>query len=356
MFGNTEVQASSKGVSINSVYLDTGRTTADYGYVDMPHNWATPSACGTCGGDHKISKTVKCSTSGCSTRGGDGVYYVCAVGCGKIVQSSGQTHYCPNTGGTVVGFTKETHYKKSSVDCTKCFSNGTNTKCLNAGCSYNTYGAWSAYYDAASVCYQTPKTVTVYYHFKDGGGEEAWEIASQIFTYGVSNQKFGHDANGNILATGGQFCAWDRYGHQLLGWSLDENAAWNTFATYQAVEDWWISANAGDIHVYTVWRPYVNVYYHRNDGSEETAIQPFCYGVANQKFGHDTNGNLLATGGQFCVWDRHRHLRLAKRRQPSSLHRKVLVIVQKHVLRSFIICQSLLHCLKNVRISSPLTC
>lgn len=83
---------------------------------------------------------------------------------------------------------------------------------------------------------------------------------TETFTTGVSNQKFGYDANGkgrystmNEASVG--FGQWINTGYKLLGWSEDKNATTASWKTYSDVVDSWITKHSPKIDLYAVWEP-----------------------------------------------------------------------------------------------------
>ena len=135
----------------------------------------------------------------------------------------------------------------------------------NAG-TINLYAVWKA------------KTVTIIFHLNDGGEDEKVE---ETFTYGISNQAFGHNASGTCPShnhTGsskynesGQFGEWDREGYELLGWASSSTATSKDYDTYSGVYNKWINENSPSINLYAVWK-FRNNCYVRINGTYKPGI------------------------------------------------------------------------------------
>ncbi len=128
------------------------------------HAWETPSACSTCGGDHKISTS-------CSTCGGDGKtsMFTCKDRCASVAaKKGGKCPICGQTQNTAVNITCvicSGSGSSGSTTCTRCYSNGTNTRCGNAswsGCGKGSYDNWGDYPNG--TCYYGEHVATGIYY------------------------------------------------------------------------------------------------------------------------------------------------------------------------------------------------
>lgn len=112
-------------------------------------------------------------------------------------------------------------------------------------------------------------TTTVKFHRNLNSEDTAY--VTEIFTTGVSNQKFGYKTDGtgrysemNDASVG--FGQWSNPGYKMLGWSKDKNAKTASWKTYSDVIDSWISSNAPSVDLYAVWEKSILRGDANNDG------------------------------------------------------------------------------------------
>lgn len=116
-----------------------------------------------------------------------------------------------------------------------------------------------------------PKTVKVTFHRNRNTSDTS--TATETFTYGTANQKFGYKTDGtgryssmNDPSIG--FGAWNYPGYTMLGWSTDKAATAKTYTTYSGVAESWINTNSPTVDLYAVWSiNSVKVHYNVNGGT-----------------------------------------------------------------------------------------
>ncbi len=247
--------------------MDYEQVEAATGYTDHAHNFSPEEKCGAtkgCGGDgystHQNTsgntkcptcngnKTVKCSTSDCSTCGGDGTYFVCSPGnCSVIYQSAG-THSCQQSGGATIALTAKTHTKTCTKctgtgyygKCTRCNGTGKNYICQNSDCVQNydaDYDNWKTESGYNSFCHTTENTYTIAFN---GNGATGGSTASKT---GVK-----YTAATTLTANG-----FTKTGYTFLGWSTSSTATAATYANKASVSK--LSATNGEtVTLYAVWK------------------------------------------------------------------------------------------------------
>ena len=159
--------------------------------------------------------------------------------------------------------------------------------------------------------YYEPKVLTVVFNKNDGSGS----TASQNFTYAASGNKFGYNTNGTPKWSNnsGQFGAWDREGHTLLGWSESVSATSATYSIYSGVDHSWlnskVSNKAATLNLYAVWskNTYTNNIYNwawgfngnGNNGNRNAlriAAESFNKNYGDTFTLNDSNGTTIPNG------------------------------------------------------------
>ena len=289
---------------------------AAVGYTDYPHDFSSDSKCGAtkgCGGDgysthqdtsggSKCSKcsgnkTIKCSTSGCATCDGKGIYYQCSY-CNSISQSSG-AHKCASAGGNTVGYSEKTHKITCSKcsgtgyygKCTRCNGTGKNYKCKNENCAQNydaDYDNWKTEAGYNEVCYTKENTYSISFDANGGSGS-----MSTLNGIKYTEKK---TLTENVFT---------KTGYTFLGWNTDASATTAKFAN-KAVAEKWSSENGATVKLYAIWK--ANTYkmiYQPNGGAETTQEESFTYGGkftvkpadTFSRAGHTFNGWNTAANG-----------------------------------------------------------
>lgn len=111
--------------------------------------------------------------------------------------------------------------------------------------------------DMTCVANYDVEEITVYFHINlTGTGYTS--PAKQIFTRGVSGQKFGYKDGKPEWPQTGQFGIWDSADYKLLGWSHDKNDDKATYARYCNVIDEWIEKHSPSVDLYAVWSKWSN--------------------------------------------------------------------------------------------------
>lgn len=288
---------------------------AAIGYTDHGHTFTAEEKCGAtkgCGGDGysthqgtsgntkcptcKGNKTVKCSTSNCSTCGGDGEYYVCAANaCSETRPSAGPSHYCDGSGGNSMGFAARTHSKTCAKctgtgyygKCTRCNGTGKNYKCQNSSCVPNydaDYDNWKTETGYNAVCYTTENTYTIVFN---GNGNTGGSTANKT---GVK-----YTAATTLTANG-----FTKTGYTFNGWNTAANGTGTAYANSASVSK--LSAvNGGTATLYAQWK--ANTYkmiYNPNGGSGSSVNVSHSY---NGSYTVKAANTFSRTGYTFTGWN-----------------------------------------------------
>ena len=104
------------------------------------------------------------------------------------------------------------------------------------------------------------KTLTITYNINGGTGASP---ATQTFTYGVANNRFGYKVDGSLECQWGncnsadkdKFGVWYRTGYEFLGWNRDPDATTAQYGTYAEVGNYWIDTYSSEgVHLYAIWK------------------------------------------------------------------------------------------------------
>lgn len=322
----------------------TGYTCGGHG-----HAWETPSACGTCGGDHKID------CSACGGTGGKTVY-----GCSKCTATSLSNKNFVHSVSSCKGLVSKKTVSCTSCggtggnSCSRCYASGTyrgkNTRCANAswsGCGKGGYAAWSDFINGSGVCYTD--NCTPLYGSHQSSNTYAYDSvnhwSSCIYcggTMGTAAHSYGNEYtsggyryqncgcgyvrnNGPVSysiayhgngADGGSTASsvhsydnaaglsgngYYRTGYTFLGWSLDAGASVPSYHNGQTVANL-THTHGSVVNLYAVWQAdSYTVSLHANGGtngslSSVTAI----YGTSN----YYAHGGIVPSrsGHTFLGW------------------------------------------------------
>ena len=288
------------------------------GYTDHAHTFSAEEKCGAtkgCGGDGysthqgtsgntkcptcKGNKTVKCSTSSCSTCGGDGIYYTCSKssssGTCSYTSATTGTHKCVGNGDNYNTSTEKTHNKTCNKcegtgyygKCTRCNGTGKNYKCQNSNCVQNydaDYDNWNTETGYNAVCYTTENTYTIAFN---GNGNTSGSTAN------ITNIKY---TEAKTLTSNG----YERKGYTFLGWSTSSSATTATYTNKQSVSKL-SSANGGKVTLYAVWKAntYKMIYKPNGAGGTDVSVEHSYNGTYKVK-GADT---FIRPGYVFNGWN-----------------------------------------------------
>ncbi len=293
------------------------QTEAATGYTDHGHTWSyLTEGYDDCGGCKAVSGyadctmcsrtgKVTCSTSGCSTCGGDGIYYVCERGTCTYTSASVNTHNCVGMGNNPGTSTEKTHMKSCSTcggdgalsdTCKRCNGKGKNYYCTKEGCTLKSGSAGGRVYDywetettkpqegSLTVCYTTENTYTIAFN---GNGATGGSTANKT---GVK-----YTAATTLTANG-----YSRTGYTFLGWSTSSTATAATYANKASVSK--LSAtNGATVTLYAVWK--ANTYkmiYQPNGASGSAKEESFTY---NGNYTVKAANTFTRAGYTFSGWN-----------------------------------------------------
>ena len=258
---------------------------AQTGYHDVGHTWSyLTEGYDDCGGCKAVSGytdcttcshtgKVTCNTSGCSTCGGDGTYYVCghSIKCSYSSPSS-SSHKCPNNNNNYATTSSKTHNKSCSkcggdgalnTTCARCNGKGVNYKCTYDGCELRSSTAGGRAYDywetetsapssgSLTFCHEEENTYTISFN---GNGNTSGSTASLTGVW--------YSASKTLTSNG-----FKKTGYTFNGWNTKADGTGTAYANGATVSKL-TATNGGTVTLYAQWK--ANTYtikYNANGGT-----------------------------------------------------------------------------------------